>query len=137
MTQPTKSGQSPFEAIVSTPGLDIPEKDALPFLAGRISDQGIYLEHLHDTVQHLVNHIAELTSRLVLLQTEIRHELKDLRTETMASRVVALDTSAQMTIIQHSIAALRQSAGVLPLPPERPMIYSSTKRRTEDERDTK
>jgi uncharacterized protein YaaN involved in tellurite resistance len=96
----------------------LPPGQELPFIAGRLSDQALHLEHLHSTVQTLTDHIAELTSRLVLFQTEIRNGMKDLRTETNANRAAVQELSAHVLVLQHSIGALRQKSGVLPLPPE-------------------
>lgn len=107
---------SQFEAIAKFQGLKVPPGQELPHLLNQVSEQGHRIEHLFETSQLLVDHLAVLTERLVNIQMEIRQGAQTQRTAIDALTSAVFDLTTQQQHIRNSVDALRTRQGVLPAP---------------------
>lgn len=113
---PDSQKPSPFEAIAKFQGIKVPPGQELPHLLNQVSEQGHRIEHLFETNQLLVDHLAVLTERLVNIQMEIRHGAQTQRSAIDALTSAIHELTTQQQHIRNSVDAVRTRHGVPPAP---------------------
>ena len=71
-----------FEALVAERGIKhLPPDQQLAALVGFVSELSLNQEHLHHTMQQMLDHTADLSNRLVDQMLALRNEVKALRAD--------------------------------------------------------